>query len=108
MSTEPFTMYSPCGYAIPGLFNTASPIPTCPQCHSMNWQSWKPVAVTGTLRAKSGSVGLDALRRIQDIVKPTSLTMAGPRWDSAMGGNKQRIWEICEAAIAREEATGGR
>jgi hypothetical protein len=45
----------------------------------------------------------EALSRIQDIVKPTDYTMSGPRWDGGAGGNKQKIWEICEYALTKNE-----
>ena len=43
----------------------------------------------------------EALSRIQDICKPNGVAMSGQRlWDGGAGGNKQRIWELCEVALA--------
>ena len=52
---DPIVWYSPCGYERPGLFSSAQPIPTCPNCHLMAWSTIKPAP-----EAESGSVGLDA------------------------------------------------
>jgi hypothetical protein len=36
------TWYSPCGYAMVGLFNGSSPTPTCPNCYSTSWSTVAP------------------------------------------------------------------
>lgn len=51
----------------------------------------------------------EALDAIREICKPMSMTMSGPIWfdggTPAGGGSRERIWRICDAALAPEPET---
>lgn len=52
----------------------------------------------------------DALAVIHEMCKPQSIDMSGtPRWfdgnTPAGGGSRERIWRICDAALAKREAS---
>jgi len=49
-----------------------------------------------------------ALERVEDICKPLSIGMNGPRWMQnplVGGGSKEMIWRICDAALAAAKET---
>lgn len=64
-----------------------------------------PIVISGSRSGDALATALEALATIQDICKPMSIDMSGqPVWfdggTPAGGGSRERIWRICEAAIA--------
>ena len=77
----------------------------CPDCETT---AARLITAGVTLARPAPDAALrEALTRIQDICKPNGVAMSGRSlWDGGAGGNKQRIWELCEVALADPEQTG--